>query len=59
VKIKRLTTTFAGLLFWGTIHPVSAHDDFLGESGINARRLQLPPYNLTGKKNCHWSSGNW
>jgi hypothetical protein len=42
VKIKRLTTTFAGLLFWGTIHPVSAHDDFLGESGINARRLQLP-----------------
>ena len=57
MKIKRLTTAItqcrfaiAGLLFWGTIHPVSAQDDFLGESGINARRLQLPPYNLTGKK---------
>ncbi|MFM7572374.1 MAG: S8 family serine peptidase [Snowella sp.] len=57
MKIKRLTTAItqcrfaiAGLLLWGAIHPVSAQDDFLGESGINARRLQLPPYNLTGKK---------
>ena len=39
-------TTF----LWGSMSPALSLKDSLGEAGINALRLQSPPYNLIGRK---------
>lgn len=39
-----------GLLLSGWLAPAAALDNSVGEGGINARRLQSAPYNLTGRK---------
>ena len=47
---KQATFLVSGVLFAAFITPAVALRDSLGEKGINALRLQRPPYNLLGRK---------
>ena len=47
---KKLLWLICGLVFSSLSVPVLALEDSVGYKGINARRLQQPPYNLLGRK---------
>ncbi len=50
VKLQLISATIWSFFLFGTINSVFAQASFLDKGGIDAKRLQLPPYNLTGKK---------
>jgi subtilisin family serine protease len=47
---KKLAWLIGGLTVSGLMTPVLALNTSVGEAGIDARRLQAPPYNLLGRK---------